>query len=129
MRVRHLGPQLVERRFEGPGARHEDRIHAAQLRRSEPAVGRAQPPPRAVPTNRAPDLPAHREPRTRWTATRHPQEHKRPPFLSPALLENRLDLAGVPEAGVRGKPERPDGSAHNRIARRRDACVPSRADA
>jgi len=129
MRVRHLSPQRLDRRLEGPGARHEDRIHAAQLSRREPAIRRAQSPPRAVAANRATDLPAHGEPRTRWTATRHPQEHKRPPLLAPALLEDRLDLGGVSEASVPGKPERPDGSAHNSIARRRDACVPSRGGA
>jgi hypothetical protein len=129
VRVRHLGPQLVERRLEGPGARHEDRVHSAKLRRPEPTVRRAQPPAGAVTADRAPDLPAHREARPRWPSTRHPQEDKSPPLLTPALLEDRLDLGGVPEAGVPGKPEWPDGSAHNSIARQRDACVPSRVGA
>ena len=127
MRVRHLGPQLIERRVEGPGARDEDRVHAAQLCRPESAVRLAQPSSSAVSTDRAPDLPTHGETRTRWTAMRHPQEYKRPPLLAPALLEDHLDLGGVPEAGVPGKPEWPDGSTHNSIAIRRDACVPSRA--
>jgi hypothetical protein len=118
MRVRHLRPELVEGRLERPGARHEDRVHAAQLRGPKAAVGRTQPPTRTVASDSAADLPAHREPGTRRTPPRDPQEHKRPPLLSPALLEDHLDLAGVPEAGVTGKPERPDGSAHNSTVRR-----------
>ena len=129
MRVRHLGPKLLERGLEGPGTCHEDRVHASQLRRPEPAVRRAQPPSRAIAADRAPNLTAHRESRACWTATRDPQEDKRPPFLAPTLLKDRLDFGGVPEAGVPGKPERPDGSTHNSIARRKDACVPSRAGA
>jgi len=118
MRPRHLGPQLVERRLEGPCARHEDRVHAAQLRRLQTAVGCAQSPPGAVAADRAPDLPAHRKTCARRTSTRHPQKHEGAPLLSPALLEDRLDLTGVPEAGVPREPERPDGSAHNSTARR-----------
>ena len=118
MRARHLGPELVERRLECPCARHEDRVHTAQLRRPEPAVRRAEPPPRAVAADGASDLPAHREACARRTAARHPQKHKGAPLLSPALLKDRLDLTGAPEAGIPGKSERPDGSAHNSTVRR-----------
>ena len=118
MGVRHLRPDLHKRGLERPRARHEDGVQAAQIRRPKPPVCSAQPPPRTVAPDSAADLPAHREPGTRRTLPRHPQEHKRPPLLSPALLEDHLDLAGAPEAGVAGKPERPNGSAHNSTARR-----------
>ena len=118
MGARHLGPQFADRRLEGPCARHEDRVDAAHLRRTQPAVCLAQPPPRAVAADGAPDLPAHREAYPPRAATRHPQEHKRAVILSPALLEDGLDFAGVPEAGGSRKPERPNRSAHNRTATR-----------
>ena len=116
--MRHLGPELAERCLKGPGARYKDRVEATHLRRPQPAVRLAQPPPGAVSADGTPNLPAHREACAGSSAAWHPQEHKGPPLLSPALLEDCLDLVGVPEAGIPGKPECPDASTHNRTARR-----------
>ena len=117
MGARYLYPQLGDRRMDGPWARHEDRIRSSHLRRTQATVGFAQSPTCAIATDGTPDLPAHSEACPCWAATWHPQEHKRALLLSPALLKDRLDFAGVPEAGGSRKSECPNGSAHNRTAR------------
>jgi hypothetical protein len=132
-RARHGGdrtPHITHQVVEGPAQcsrpRHEHHRGLVGQRRAMAPVSFSQPASRAVTARRAPHLSTDGKAHLDSSVPDAPEQDEAWLFFPLALLENRLDVTCVPKSFVAREGQRCAAVAGH-AARRRDACVPSRA--